>query len=243
MARQRTDSATLDRSLTRKFLQREYVKLKKSFDQIALETGFAPSTVARRARLFGLRREPRKRRLDLGGQRFGRLFVSHFNGTRQSRTYWYCKCDCGNEKVILGTSLTQGKTTSCGCYGHSVACTGVGDLSGDYWGRIKRNAKARGIDVAIDAEYAWELFQSQRGRCALTGRKLTLVQGYGKRTKEQSASLDRKDSRKGYVAGNVQWVHKVVNNAKGSLTNRQFRKLCQDVIDHASSKTHHRKTT
>lgn len=32
-------------------------------------------------------------------------------------TYWLCKCDCGNEKVlsIAKSSLTRGSTTSCGC--------------------------------------------------------------------------------------------------------------------------------
>lgn len=28
---------------------------------------------------------------------------------------WLCRCDCGNEKVILGSSLVTGHTKSCGC--------------------------------------------------------------------------------------------------------------------------------
>ena len=28
---------------------------------------------------------------------------------------WHCKCDCGNEKDVLGTSLRYGATISCGC--------------------------------------------------------------------------------------------------------------------------------
>ena len=31
------------------------------------------------------------------------------------RTTWVCKCDCGNEKIVLTTQLTGGKTLSCGC--------------------------------------------------------------------------------------------------------------------------------
>lgn len=29
--------------------------------------------------------------------------------------YWKCKCDCGNETIVLGTSLRTGITKSCGC--------------------------------------------------------------------------------------------------------------------------------
>jgi hypothetical protein len=33
----------------------------------------------------------------------------------KSRKY-LCKCDCGNEKAIIGSSLRTGNTSSCGCY-------------------------------------------------------------------------------------------------------------------------------
>jgi len=54
------------------------------------------------------------------GKKYGRLTVVNFScykimksGVR--RSYWICKCECGNvvEKSIL--TLTQGTTKSCGC--------------------------------------------------------------------------------------------------------------------------------
>lgn len=30
--------------------------------------------------------------------------------------YYLCRCDCGNEKIILGRSLRTGNTKSCGCF-------------------------------------------------------------------------------------------------------------------------------
>jgi hypothetical protein len=30
-------------------------------------------------------------------------------------TAWFCRCDCGNEKVIKTISLTTGRTATCGC--------------------------------------------------------------------------------------------------------------------------------
>lgn len=53
---------------------------------------------------------------DLTGQRFGRLTVLEFKGVnKHHKSCWLCKCDCGNEKIIVGESLTRGLTKSCGC--------------------------------------------------------------------------------------------------------------------------------
>ena len=57
---------------------------------------------------------------DLSNRIFGRLTVlnrAKNPGTRKNDTaaYWNCICECGNEIVIRGYSLTSGKTRSCGC--------------------------------------------------------------------------------------------------------------------------------
>lgn len=55
------------------------------------------------------------RRLDLVGHKFGRLTVIKLDDNSVGRTKWVCQCECGKEKVVLGTSLTTGNTKSCGC--------------------------------------------------------------------------------------------------------------------------------
>lgn len=57
----------------------------------------------------------RRARIDLIGQKFGRLTVvsrlsDHSNGWK-----WHCICDCGNEIDVVGSSLKHGTTKSCGC--------------------------------------------------------------------------------------------------------------------------------
>ena len=53
---------------------------------------------------------------DLTGQTFGRLTVMYELPERKNgKVQWHCKCSCGNEKDILSTQLTSGKTQSCGC--------------------------------------------------------------------------------------------------------------------------------
>ena len=52
---------------------------------------------------------------DLSGKVFGKLTVVNFAGSRNRRVRWLCKCECGNEKDIVGGHLTSGSTKSCGC--------------------------------------------------------------------------------------------------------------------------------
>lgn len=54
--------------------------------------------------------------IDLTGLRFGKLLVIRRSGSgRSGKSKWLCRCDCGNEKSILGCSLRNGRTRSCGC--------------------------------------------------------------------------------------------------------------------------------
>lgn len=54
---------------------------------------------------------------NLIGKRFGSLIVIEKTSIRKNRRIvWKCLCDCGNYIMVDTTSLTQGNTTSCGCY-------------------------------------------------------------------------------------------------------------------------------
>lgn len=60
---------------------------------------------------------------NLRGRCFGRLTVIECAGQNQKGKYlWDCRCECGGKKVVIGSSLTSGNTTSCGCY-HSEMTT------------------------------------------------------------------------------------------------------------------------
>lgn len=53
---------------------------------------------------------------DLTGQKFGKLTAKQpiFNENKK-RYDWLCQCDCGNDIIVLGSSLISGNTQSCGC--------------------------------------------------------------------------------------------------------------------------------
>ena len=52
---------------------------------------------------------------DLTNKRFGQLKVIKLYEIRNRRSYWLCKCDCGNEKIVRSDSLISYRTISCGC--------------------------------------------------------------------------------------------------------------------------------
>lgn len=56
-----------------------------------------------------------KNTVDLTGMRFGRLYIKEFAGYKNRRAVWLCRCDCGNEKIIIGKNILNGKSQSCGC--------------------------------------------------------------------------------------------------------------------------------
>ena len=72
-------------------------------------------------------------RRDLCGQRFGKLTViRRVEGTQSNRARadsWLCRCDCGNESVVLGSNLVRGHTKSCGCIK-------LNDLTGQHIGSV-----------------------------------------------------------------------------------------------------------
>ena len=147
------------------------------------------------------------------------------------KTKWLCQCKCSTEpKWVIKENLTRGLSTGCfGCYGTRNSSQdngnwkGYGEISGEVIHRIRTGAVSRAIEVDVNLEDLNALWLSQGRRCALTGLRLALL---------ETASLDRIDSGRGYVNGNVQWVHKHVNKMKNDLPESVFIEMCKAVAKH-----------
>ena len=91
--------------------------------------------------------------------------------------------------------------------------------------------KKAGEVVSLDAlELLWQI---QQGRCALTGWPMTMELANG--VVSTNCSLDRKDSKIGYVVGNVQLVCRAANVAKSDLSSADFLKMCQAVVENSNA--------
>jgi hypothetical protein len=97
-----------------------------------------------------------------------------------------------------------------------------------YFCAIKGSANRRKIEFSISPEYIWNLFLEQNRKCALSGEFISF-HICGNKSTTQTASLDRIDSSKGYIEGNVQWLHKSVNKMKWDLEQDFFIKMCKKV--------------
>ena len=53
--------------------------------------------------------------LDLTGQKFGKLTAIERLPSRNGKTYWLCKCECGNQTQVQTSHLRSGSIISCGC--------------------------------------------------------------------------------------------------------------------------------
>ncbi len=54
--------------------------------------------------------------IDLTGQVFEKLKVIRYDHTnKKGEACWLCDCECGNQTIISGSSLSGGYTKSCGC--------------------------------------------------------------------------------------------------------------------------------
>lgn len=150
---------------------------------------------------------------DIAGQKFGRLTAIECVGTdKNKRALWKCKCECGNEVVVIGKSLRIGNTKSCGCFNIESSTDRIVKLNtkhGKSHTRLFRvwtsmitrctNPKsnnygvygARGITVCDEWMNDFESFYNW-----------AMSQGYVEDAKRGEYTVDRIDSNKGYYPAN-----------------------------------------
>lgn len=148
-------------------------------------------------------------KIDLTGQRFGRLAVIQEAGRANSQVLWLCQCDCGNLTKVLSSNLRRGNTRSCGCIvqeqllKHGHASNGTQTAIYTLWANIIRrcynknneNYKyygERGITMHDQWRSNFEAF-------------LTYILFYlGE--KPPGMVIDRINNDRGYEPGNLRWT-------------------------------------
>lgn len=142
---------------------------------------------------------------------------------------WICRCECGFEREVPGCTLQAknvGGCRKCKAENMKKLC------KRSMWSRIEQMALDRGYEFSIEKEETFLLLEKQEFKCALTGQPIILAKGvlaymHG----ESTASLDRIHNEKGYVKGNIWWVHKNVNRMKWVLPLAEFITICHQVAN------------
>lgn len=94
-----------------------------------------------------------------------------------------------------------------------------------------RKSKSRNQEFNINLKYLKEVWENQKGKCIYTGVELEDWKDKGNNSM-YTASLDRIDSNKGYVIGNVQFVSKNINYMKNSLSHEETVELCKIISEY-----------
>jgi hypothetical protein len=88
-----------------------------------------------------------------------------------------------------------------------------------------RRARSRNKGFNLTPQYLKQVWESQNGVCIYSG--VTLIKG--STDKIYMASLDRIDSSRGYVPGNVQFVSTAVNYMKSTMSHEDTLRLCEFI--------------
>lgn len=152
--------------------------------------------------------------------------ISVVGKTKNGILRWLCKCTCGKEFVTLTTMIKNGRTKSCGCWRarkRNHAWKGYCGISGARVSEIRLRARKHNMDFTLTPEFLWNLWVKQNQICAISGLPIDL---------DISASVDRIDSKLGYIQSNVWWVHKDINKMKMDIPLNQFLTYCQIISSH-----------
>ena len=88
---------------------------------------------------------------------------------------------------------------------------------------LKTRSNKKGLEVDVTPEYIKDLLKDSKYFCRVSGLKMNLESHPRKKANPFKASLDRIDSTKGYIKGNVQWVCWSVNQMKSDKTEEEFK--------------------
>lgn len=168
---------------------------------------------------------------DITGERFGRwTALRYVPGARTPRTIgkWEVICDCGSVRLVRTALLTQGLSTSCGCYAREQA---------------RRRVRTHGMTDSPE----FQSWTAMRKRCLnpnhkayhrYGGRGITICPEWDSFEKfyvdmgprPEGTSLDRVDLDGNYEPSNCRWVavqeqsqnREIVKRAMVAGTSRTF---------------------
>ena len=152
------------------------------------------------------------KKLELSGQRFGRLIVKRETSRKkQERIFWECECDCGKSTIVEGSKLRSGHTKSCSClkreatilrnYKHGLTNSRLHSI----WASIKNRCKN-----PSHTSYRWygkhNITVCNEWSNFINFYEWAMVNGYC-----DNLEIDRINTNKGYSPDNCRFVTHIKN--------------------------------
>ena len=184
------------------------------------------------------------------GDRYGRLLVvSHSGKDKRNKHLWLCKCDCGNEKIIVSDNLSSGKSNSCGCLKSEFLANSGFQFKGIenredailkvQYSHLKRRHRNLDKDgVVIDFNTFKKLSKDECKYCGLEHSKIIedrlSERSDGKKLSDiiiKINGIDRVNSAIGYTKENSVTCCKYCNFAKHTMSEDDFYKWIRKVYE------------
>jgi len=169
------------------------------------------------------------------GERFGRLTALEYLYTgKHHRRFFLFQCECGKEKTIQAANVTSGNTKSCGCISREKQ---KAKLLPDNKGVINQiilgyKGHCRRLNREWDLTYSdvAEIIKTPCRYCGELNSNLKITKNC--KGGFRYNGIDRIDSRKGYISGNVVACCKLCNIAKKDQNANDFLQWVKRVYDH-----------
>lgn len=169
-------------------------------------------------------------RLDVTGQRFGRLTALSYEGWNGAhKTLWSFKCDCGAVIIRRLATVRRGDVKSCGCLrregayiAHNKKPVGESSFNALYH-KYKRQAEKRGYAFALEKELFRDLTKRDCFYCGSPPAAVVSATSKGGTNGRYTyTGVDRIDNSIGYTPENVVPCCSTCNRAKHTSPREEF---------------------
>lgn len=156
--------------------------------------------------------------------------LNEYNRSKKVGRGFFCSRSCSGKKFNSHLDRYKGKNNGhLDSFNRRDEYTPFRPLFTRSRNKARNATKPREFSVTLqDLKDQWE---KQEGYCEYTDLKLSLPKSSGQHDPVRTASLDRKDSSKGYVKGNIHFVSMMANWAKNEVSDMTMRDFIDAVRD------------
>lgn len=214
---------------TKEELEYWHFHLNMNFNEIAKKLNISISSVTNLMKFYNLKASKKKIKNPIGQIISGAKILKEVKIEHNNHFYECQCCNCENIFTMAIRKLARRKSDKC----NLCRFPKIGLISISWWNRhVKDAANARNLIVDISIEEAYQIFLNQNGKCIYTGISLEFPKTPSKKDRNLgTASIDRIDNTKGYISGNIQWVHKKINYMKHIMSHEEFIQWCNLVTN------------